>query len=70
MKVTGNFVPDYNNILQAALNETPARTPLYEHIISERIMEDILGTSFAELVRGDERDKREYIIEEGRDKRE
>ena len=35
------FNPDYNNILLAAKNIEPKRLPLYEHLISPRIMEKI-----------------------------
>ncbi|HUV06097.1 MAG TPA: uroporphyrinogen decarboxylase family protein, partial [Spirochaetia bacterium] len=55
------FAPDYHHILQAARNVRPQRTPLYEHIISELIMETVLNTPFAALEKGDEGDKREYM---------
>jgi uroporphyrinogen decarboxylase len=55
------FVPDYTNVLNAAGNVKPRRMPLYEHIISDRIMEKILGRSFAGLQEGKEVDKREYF---------
>ena len=35
------FVPDYNNILNAAKNIKPKRLPLYEHNIAVSIMEEI-----------------------------
>lgn len=56
-----NFEPDYTNILQAANNLKPNRMPLYEHIISEKVMEEILNKEFAELINGNLNDKREYI---------
>jgi uroporphyrinogen decarboxylase len=54
------FQPDFTNILDAARNVTPRRLPLYEHIISESVMERILGRHFAELAKGDPADRREY----------
>jgi uroporphyrinogen decarboxylase len=59
----GNFKPDYTNILDAANNVKPKRLPLYEHIISEKIMEKILNTSFVELANGDTTDQRQFIRE-------
>ncbi len=56
-----DFNPDYRNIWKAATNRTPDRIPLYEHIISESIMEEILNKKFAELLKGDELEQREYI---------
>jgi uroporphyrinogen decarboxylase len=56
-----SFVPDYTNITQAACNIKPKRMPLYEHIISEKIMEQILGRKFAILKNGDLKDKKEYL---------
>ncbi|QUH27906.1 uroporphyrinogen decarboxylase family protein [Vallitalea guaymasensis] len=55
------FVPDYNNILNAANNVKPARMPLYEHIISDERMEKILNKEFVELLNGNIADKREYM---------
>ena len=37
------FTPDYRNVVQAAMNETPARMPLYEHLVKGRILTEILG---------------------------
>jgi len=54
------FQPDYRNLIDAALNRRPARYPLYEHIISEEVMEAILGNRFAGLAGGSEEDRREY----------
>lgn len=34
-----NFTPDFNNVLNAALNKESARTPLYEHGISVDVLE-------------------------------
>lgn len=43
------FQPNYKNILDAALNKEPERVPLYEHGISDLIMEQILNKKFAHL---------------------
>lgn len=56
-----NFIPDYTNMLDAANNVKPKRMPLYEHIISESIMEKITNRKFAELYDGDTNDKREFF---------
>lgn len=45
-----NFVPDYQNIVDAACNKRPRRVPLYEHIISVPIMEKITGKKFHGLI--------------------
>lgn len=55
------FLPDHTNLIKAAKNLKPERMPLYEHIISDRIMEKILGKNFADLFSGNESDKREYF---------
>lgn len=55
------FAPDYTNILDAARNIEPKQIPLYEHIISEAVMEKILNKEFAQLILGDISDKREYF---------
>ncbi len=54
------FQPDFTNVLDAARNVAPRRLPLYEHIISESVMERILGRSFAGLAKGGPADRREY----------
>lgn len=56
-----DFLPDYTHVVNAARNRTPSRTPLYEHIISEHVMEQILGIKFAELANGGRSEKREYF---------
>lgn len=56
-----NFTPDFNNILNAARNKTPKRVPLYEHVISDKVMEDILNIKFQNLYNGNKADKREYF---------
>ena len=55
------FTPDFNNILMAAQNVEPKRMPLYEHIISDSIMEVILNNKFADLHNGNRTEKREYF---------
>lgn len=55
------FKPDYTNIVDAAKNIKSRRMPIYEHIISDSIMEQALGKKFADLYNGNEHDKREYF---------
>jgi len=43
------FQPDYHNMVDAAWNRVPKRLPLYEHLISDRIMEQVLDTRFVHL---------------------
>lgn len=51
------FQPDYHNIVDAACNRVPARLPLYEHLISWSLMEQVLGVSFGHLYSGEGQDK-------------
>ena len=46
------FQPDYRHMLDVLRNERPARLPIYEHIISPTIMEEILDVQFADLLDG------------------
>ena len=55
------FFPNYLNIVSAARNQRAERLPLYEHIISDAMMERVLGREMAPLVEGDRADRREYI---------
>ena len=55
------FSPDYRNVVNAALNRESERIPLYEHIISEKIMETIKGEKFADLSSGGYKDKLEFF---------
>ena len=55
------FVPDYNNIVKAAKNEKSARIPLYEHIVSPSIMEEVQGKKFSGLAEGSYNDKKEFF---------
>src|SRR5690554_2199568 len=56
-----NFQPDYINVVLAASNRTPKRIPLYEHIISEEVMEEVLDKPFAQLYHGDAVDRKEFF---------
>jgi uroporphyrinogen decarboxylase len=47
------FKPDFNNIVDAANNKEAKRTPLYEHLISDSIMERVTGRKFAHLAETD-----------------
>jgi uroporphyrinogen decarboxylase len=55
------FNPDYTNVQKAAYNRIPERMPLYEHIVSDTVMERLSGKEFRSLYRGDLRDKKEYF---------
>jgi uroporphyrinogen decarboxylase len=56
-----SFTPDYTNIVKAASNIRPDRMPIYEHVISDGIMEKILGRKFSYLYWGSRDDRREYF---------
>ena len=56
-----NFEPDYRNIVEAAYNRAARRVPMYEHQISDRVMERVLGREFHDLYDGDRNDRREYF---------
>ena len=56
-----NFTPDFNNIVMAAKNISPHRTPLYEHVISVSIMEQIMNLKFAELHQGTKAERKEFF---------
>ncbi len=58
-----SFAPDYRHLVAAVQNRRPGRLPVYEHIISPRIMERILGTQFAELAAGEAADRREFFAQ-------
>jgi uroporphyrinogen decarboxylase len=55
------FQPDYRHILDVLANRRPARLPLYEHKIDPSIMEQVLGTPFAALEKGDDADLQEFF---------
>jgi len=51
------FTPDYQNIVDAANNIEAKRLPLYEHIISFEIIEEITGKSIIPLFEGGDLDE-------------
>ena len=55
------FQPDYRHLQAAAQNKRPARLPVYEHIFSTLVMEQILDLQFASLFDGDDRDLTQYF---------
>ncbi len=55
------FTPDYENLQKAARNIECERFPLYEHIITPKIAEDILGKKFSDLINGNFSDKKEFF---------
>jgi uroporphyrinogen decarboxylase len=56
-----NFEPDYRHMLAVMQNQRPERLPVYEHIISPKVMESILGFQFAELEEGSGTDLDEFF---------
>lgn len=44
-----NFIPDYNNMVKAALNQIPNRVPFYEHQIANNIISEVMGTELKDL---------------------
>lgn len=55
------FEPDYRNVEMAARNTEAPRLPLYEHIICEEVMEELLNVKFKELQGGDRADRKQYF---------
>lgn len=55
------FSPDYRYIEKAARNVETDRLPLYEHLISVSIMEQVLNRPFGDLIHGDEEDLNEFF---------
>ena len=55
------FAPDYQNLVDAAYNKEAKRLPLYEHIIDNKIIENVLGKEILPLLYGDYEDKKEYF---------
>jgi uroporphyrinogen decarboxylase len=53
--------PNAGRFLAVMRNEPPDRLPIYEHIICADIMEEVLDTTFAGLINGDEADQGEYF---------
>jgi len=57
------FEPDYRTMLDVLSNRRPARLPVYEHIISPKIMERIMGVDFAALQQGTTTEMREFFTQ-------
>lgn len=55
------FKPDHQHFTDVMRNVRPARLPLYEHIVSPRIMERILDVPFAALYAGSSQDITEFF---------
>lgn len=55
------FIPDYRNVEMAARNQEAARPPLYEHNVSVKVMEQITGKQFGDLIQGSYKDKVEFF---------
>ena len=55
------FLPDYENIVDCAKNKEAKRLPLYEHIISDEIIEQVIGKELSALRDGDDSDIEEYM---------
>jgi uroporphyrinogen decarboxylase len=58
---TMTFQNDYRYMLDVLANRRPARLPVYEHIISPKIMEQVLGVQFADLIEGGPSDQEEFF---------
>jgi len=56
-----SFQPDYRYMLDVTANRRPERMPVYEHIISPKIMEQVLHRQFADLQAGQGADLREFF---------
>jgi uroporphyrinogen decarboxylase len=48
---TTTIAPDYRRLVAAAKNQRPAIMPLYEHIVSHRVIEELTGEKFSALIR-------------------
>jgi uroporphyrinogen decarboxylase len=55
------FQPDAQHMLDVLANRRPARLPIYEHIISPKIMEQVLDVRFADLEGGDRHALKEFF---------
>ena len=55
------FQPDVQHMLDVLANRRPARLPIYEHIISPKIMEQVLDVLFAAREGGDRHDLKEFF---------
>ncbi len=56
-----NFAPDYRHIEDAAYNREAVRLPLYEHIVSDRKVSEIIGKDITPLTQGGRRELEEYF---------
>ena len=56
-----DFQPDYRHFASVMRNKRPARLPLYEHIVSPSIMEQVIEKPFASLFTGTKTDLAEYF---------
>lgn len=57
------FDPDWRHFRDVMRNVRPARLPLYEHIVSPTVMEDVLGVEFAARLDGDAADREAFFAE-------
>lgn len=57
------FIPDYQNIVDCAYNHVPKRTPLYEHLVSPKVIEQMLNIKFAHLQNGSEEQQNKFFQE-------
>lgn len=55
------FVPNYQNVVDAAYNRTPERLPLYEHNVDFGKIGEIMGADLPTLFQGDEKDINEFF---------
>ena len=55
------FMPDYQNVVDAAYNRCSKRLPLYDHNVSTGVMEKILGREFTSLFFGNNSDLDEFM---------
>lgn len=55
------FENDYRNMLAVLNNQRPQRLPIYEHIISPEIMEQVLNVQFSGLIEGEDADLDEFF---------
>lgn len=60
------FTNDFRNMLAVLANKRPARLPVYEHIISPKIMEKILRVEFASLLDGSPADLKQFFTQYSR----
>ena len=58
------FQPDYNNLIDAAMNRLPKRYPLYEHIVSPKVIGQIKGIDMKALADSNELSSRRRFFKE------